>query len=857
MSENFTLICPIRGILKTSAKSADGLRPSEEKLRIDAIKYLLNEGYPKENIKIEAIIKRFGNSGRNSFRADLAVLDVPVGSIRSGDIDSLLEHAILLGEVKRDNNAFNYVRNTQVEPMLDFATREDCIALYWDGVEQRVFWQKRVSGKRQRKEGSLALLPHFGEGVEATPLTFNDILPPESLLEIFRRIEDILHSASVDPEERYNIILQLLLAKLFDEHAHEVLVDPLEIQDFVALSVPSDIAYTRFESVLKKATAYYSRHLPRAVKSTISVTPDVLLEILQILAPIKIIAAKRDVVQAFYMHFAKHLYRWDLAQYFTPTTVTEFIIKILNPRFGEHIKDPACGSADFLTAAFRIGKKVDPNYADCVWGSDVSTNAVQVAVLNMLLNGDGKSNITEDDSLVNIDAHANEYDILVCNPPFGTKIIDSRPKVLAQFDLGYSWERDNKGVYQKTNRLLDKQETGLLFAEVCVKQARAGGRIALILPNGYLGNRSPKYHSFREWLLRNCKVASICSFPRFTFKTSGADVSASVIFLEKRSSPLNNAHETENHKFNIEMVQRVGWDVGNKRADPVYKRNPDDGSFLVGADGELCLDADFDELFADLKRSSVAHDFGWIDAEHSTKSGWSVDIGDVLREPSLCLDPKRYCKKVSLLRDQLTALPHLKLGEIVDFLPESRSTNGKSIKKVMSNQYRYVELQDVGVGDYSWTNLKGWELPSRAKHFAEIGDLYLGSIWGSVKKWFIVGNNNENLIVTNGCHRIRLKTDKAKYLPDLLAALCTDAYPTQMRSLARGSDGLAEVSPQDAESVIIPLIQDSAVRAEIEDFASKLLAGHTGINATVADLVNSKRLNVPVPPQRPTHSVLV
>src|SRR2546423_15635498 len=115
------------------------------------------------------------------------------------------------------------------------------------------------------------------------------------------------------------------------------------------------------------------------------------------------------------MHFAKHLYKWDLAQFFTPVTVTDFIATVLNPRFGEHVRDPACGSADFLTSAYRIGLQHDPNYAQSVWGADNSPNAVQVAILNMLLNGDGKSNIELEDSLENVGKNVDQFDILICN----------------------------------------------------------------------------------------------------------------------------------------------------------------------------------------------------------------------------------------------------------------------------------------------------------------------------------------------------------------------------------------------------------------------------------------------------------
>ena len=79
------IVCPIRGQLKVNKRSKDGLSASEEFYRVEAIKYLLSKSYPKENFWIEPIIKRFGNSGRNSFRSDFAVLDVPATTISSND----------------------------------------------------------------------------------------------------------------------------------------------------------------------------------------------------------------------------------------------------------------------------------------------------------------------------------------------------------------------------------------------------------------------------------------------------------------------------------------------------------------------------------------------------------------------------------------------------------------------------------------------------------------------------------------------------------------------------------------------------------------------------------------------------
>lgn len=858
MPEVLTLACPIRGALRATAKGSDGLKPSEEKLRVDAIKYLLGLGYPKENIKIEMTVRRFGSGGRNSFRADLAVLDIPVSQITKNDTDQLLAHAIILAEIKRDNSTFDYVRHTQVEPLLDFASREDCIALYWDDVEQRVFWQDTKSGVRGKRDGPLAMLPSYGHRIELYPLTLTDIKAPDSLLDVFRRIENILHAASVDPEQRYSIMLQLLLAKLFDEHAHEANPNsPLDVQDFTSLKVRADLGLKKFNELLERAVSYYSRHLPRPVDNNLSIAGDTLSEVLRILAPIKIIDTQQGVIQAFYMYFARHLYRWDLAQYFTPVSLTEFIVNILNPQFGEHIKDPACGSADFLTAAFRRGRRTDPNYASCVWGADNSTNAVQVAVLNMLLNGDGKSNIKEEDSLAETPTHLNRYDMLVCNPPFGAKIVERRKVVLMRYVLGYAWEKDELGRFQMTQDLLDKQEAGLLFIEACVKQTKPGGRIGIILPNGYLGNKSAKYQAMREWLLRQCRVASICSFPRFTFKTSGADVSASVIFLEKRHQALARSADTDSYDVNIEMIEKVGWDVGNKRAEAIYKRDPLDGSYIVSDDGELLVDSDFEQALVNIKSSDAAKYFEWMDVKETTGSkGWSVGIERILSEPTCSLDPKRYCKKVSVLREDIEKASYFKLSDLVEIQPEGTSINGQRNKLVTSKEYHYVELQDIGIGEYNHVTLRGWELPARAKHHVEAGDIYVGSIWGSVAKWFYAADDSRNLVVTNGCHRLRMKKDKEEFLPDLVAALCTDAYATQMRSFARGSDGLAEIAPDDMADVLIPELTAS-VREELLPYVKLLKDGRTGIKAEVYQLIDQQKMLTPVPKKRSSHSVLV
>lgn len=857
---NMQIICPIRGQLKVNKKSKDGLTATEEYYRVEAIKYLISKGYPKDCFWIEPIIKRFGNGGRNSFRSDFAVLDIPATSIDTNNPEELLDHAVLLCEVKRDNKKNIYVKETQVKPMLDFAKKQDTIGLYWDNIEKRVFWIEIKDGIKEIKEGPLSFIPKYGCSIQTIPLTFSTIEPVDSLIDIFERIEDILHQASFSPENRYEIILQLLLAKIFDEHAFETRVDEqLEIQDYRSLGTSIELTKKKISDVVKRAITYYGKHLPNKISEKLPLTGDSLYEILQVLAPIKIIHSKRDVVQTFYMKFAKDLYKWDMAQYFTPTTVTDFLVEIINPQFGEHIADPACGSADFLVAAFRMARKFNPGFADCIWGIDNSSNAVQIAVLNMLLNGDGKTNIIKDDSLENVNKYIEKYDILTCNPPFGTKIVEKRPKVLRNFDLGFEWNENDDGTYRKTDNLLKQQETGILFVELCVKECRPGGRIAIILPNGYLGNRSPKYRVVREWILKNTKIAAIISLPRFTFKSSGADVSASVLYLEKRENPLENLSDDNEYKFAVELIEKIGWEAGNKKAAPVYKRNNEDGSLIIDSNGIPVLDCEFEDVIKRITLSDAANCFEWLRKgreQLSGEEGWSVSINEVYDDIDLTLDPKRYGKKVVTLRETLSSKPHFTLGDLVDFIPEKQNTIGEKVKIEKSTMYQYVEIQDIGFGEYYSKEMRGWELPDRAKHFCEPNDIYIGSIWGSAVKWCYIPNNISNVVVTNGCFRCRIKPEKTKYLPDLLAYFNSEGWGVQMRSFARGSDGLAEICEVDAKKVIIPLLSDS-IRDSLSQYVNNLKIGKATMCSAIRQMIKDETLEYCDPDKRPSHIVLV
>ena len=103
MAEPALLHCPIRGQLQVSQRAKDSLTFTEEKQRIDAIRFLLQRKYPSEYFGIETTLLRFGHKGRSSFRVDFSVYDTPFEEMTGLPIEERLDAIKLVAEIKRDN----------------------------------------------------------------------------------------------------------------------------------------------------------------------------------------------------------------------------------------------------------------------------------------------------------------------------------------------------------------------------------------------------------------------------------------------------------------------------------------------------------------------------------------------------------------------------------------------------------------------------------------------------------------------------------------------------------------------------------------------------------------------------------
>lgn len=848
------LHCPVRGLLKVTELAKSGLQFTEEKRRIDCIKFLLAKGYPADHIQVETVLLRFGHKGHNSFRTDLAVFDIPTKKLPQ-DVEGQKEHIRLVAEIKRDNADAKLAKQTQVKPAMDFLPDQSALGMYWDDVEQRLFYKKTEAGKTKTRETAAALLPPWGKPLGVPKLTSGD-LRPTNLRVVFEKIEDRLHPEVPDGSARFEIMLQLLLAKLYDEHTHRQPKQAMTLQDFTDAPLPDATVKTEVEKLLTQAVAFYGKYLPKEVSKKIGCNGAMARSLTAILAPVSIFGSKRAVVQDFYMYFAQGVYRWDMAQYFTPTEVVDFIVALVNPQAGDQVKDPACGSGDFLISALHYAQRFGGDVRDSIWGADNSPQAVQVCILNMVLNGDGKSNICKEDSLMQMAEQEATYSVLLCNPPFGIRIVEKRFAVLRHFDLGHEWKCGDDGHLAPSEKVLKSQETGLLFAELCVRQTEAGGRIGIIMPNGYLGNRSMRYLAFREWLLRHTRLVAVIGFPRFTFKKSGADVSASVLVLERREDALAHAVDSEDYPFHAGLLESVGWSAGDKRAEAVYRRDVETGELVLDPNNEPILDADFDRALNSFRSSTAADGVAWsmlggVAVPAGTAPGHSLNIREVLARPDISIDPKRWCERCVRVRKEVMAGAHFKIDDIVKVVDEIGVPDDRA------GIYKYIQIDDIADGAGMPTTMRGWQLPDRAKHGASQGDVFVGGIWSSVDKWFVASGDCENMRVTNGCRRLRLKPGKEAFLLDLVAGLNTETYRIQARAFCTGSDGLADLSAENLREIVLPRITNQSARSALQPYVDKLLAGRSTVASAVTGLVADGSLSESAVPTRSSHMVQV
>lgn len=241
----------------------------------------------------------------------------------------------------------------------------------------------------------------------------------------------------------------------------------------------------------------------------------ILKEIMDKLDPLMLTDVDSDVKGDAFEYFLKASTstKNDLGEYFTPRHIVKTMVRLVNPQIGEKIYDPFCGTGGFLIESFRyIHNNMARTEANMktlreatVYGNEI-TNTARITKMNMILAGDGHSNIKMLDSLANpIDGtetyidengilHHRGFDIVLANMPYSQKT--------------------------KHGNLYDLPSTNgdSICVQHCMKainSAAENGRMALVVPEGFLFRKD--LAKTREYLLDHCQLQSIISLPQGVF----------------------------------------------------------------------------------------------------------------------------------------------------------------------------------------------------------------------------------------------------------------------------------------------------------------------------------------------------
>lgn len=356
-----------------------------------------------------------------------------------------------------------------------------------------------------------------------------------------------------------------------------------------------------------------------------------------------------DVKGIAFEKFLGKTFRGELGQFFTPRTIVDFMVALLDPEEGEIICDPCCGSGGFLIKAFEyvrekiendiqkakeqikaqlfdekydslsdkkkaeIDERVDEYFtilnqeldtihtdsrlqhlsSDCIFGTDANPRMARTAKMNMIMHGDGHGGVHHHDGLLNVNGiFENRFDVILTNPPFGSRVekslkITEADKFTDEAKIRHytkrygeeytkALEQVNGNIGESVLSLYDSGKlsglTEVLFIERCLRLLKPGGRLGIVLPEGVLNNT--QLQSVRELFEGMAKIVLITSIPQDVFMASGATVKPSLMFFKKFTTEEVAQYEQAKAKAYEQVIAKYAEQLDALNTFITDKNNP-------------------------------------------------------------------------------------------------------------------------------------------------------------------------------------------------------------------------------------------------------------------------------------------
>lgn len=594
----------------------------EEYVRQTIEKRLINEHkYKRGQIRVEFSLK----IGSSRSRADIVVFP-------ENSPDMTQDQAWLIVECKKET-VDNKDKKDGVGQLKSYMSAcSNCEwGLWTNGKYKEVIRKEKVGGRYQFKEYND--IPAANGSLEDVDRPKRNSLKKayeDNLLMVFKTCHNHIYTTDGHQKQKaFFELLKLIFCKTLDE---QTIDRPLAFYAKSSERSSPDGQLTvkkRIGKIFHKVKCQFPQIFKDA--DELELKPRSLAWIVSELQPYSLLETHVDVKGKAYEELVGANLRGDRGEFFTPRNIMRMAVEMVNPKPEEKVCDTSCGTGGFLVSAMNhvieqlkrevarelgvdesawsdhqrvaVRDRIRKIAASDFYGFDINPDLVKATKMNMVMNNDGSGNIYPNDSLspphewehsfkqqlakalgIQVDSIANKnsigfFDVIVTNPPFGSKIPIKGTHILEQFDIGYIWRKGKKAAWERSGNLQTSVPPEQLFIERCLQFLKPGGRLAIVLPDSILGN--PGLAHIRQWLLTKTRIVASIDLHVDTFQPRNG-TQTSVLIVQKKTeeeiSEERNMQQVVTHNIFMAMVERVGHD---KRGNTLFKRDRDGNEIWV------------------------------------------------------------------------------------------------------------------------------------------------------------------------------------------------------------------------------------------------------------------------------------
>ncbi len=589
----------------------------EEYVRQNIERRLVKElGYKPERIAVEFPIK----VGSSTKRVDLAIFPEGAQHVQV-NIDIIIEckHEKVKPSDKKDGEE-------QLKSYMSACPNAQW-GMWTNARHKSVYRRVVVAGRTEWEEPND--IPAHDGNIDDTNRPTRDRLvqsTDDNLLFSFRTCHDHIYVTDGLPKDKaFFELLKVIFCKIHDERN---IPKPLEFYSTAKEKASNDGRLTVqkrlgkiFDEVRKRYPAIFDAN------DVITLKPRSLAYIVGEIQRYSFLDTHIDVKGKAYEELVGSNLRGDRGEFFTPRNIQRMAIRMLDIKQDEKILDPSCGTGGFLVIAMNeviarlrghmsglpdsdayrqaLNEQIRETASRCFFGFDINRELVKATKMNMVMNNDGSGNILQNDSLLHphqweaefreklakaleidpAELHGPDsigyFDVIASNPPFGGRLPVSDRETLAQYDLAHVWKRTKEGSWQKTDDLYASRPPEILFIERCWQLLKPEGRVAIVLPDGILGN--PELEYVRYWMITRCRIVASIDLHPDTFQPNNG-TQTSVLILQKKTDAEIRKEERQRQLDDYEIFMAQVLAVGHdKRGNIIYKRNDEGEEILFAA----------------------------------------------------------------------------------------------------------------------------------------------------------------------------------------------------------------------------------------------------------------------------------